>query len=306
MGVSPLTTTSKHITLTSTGLDLATANVSNQSFYYYDNNVWATRPLINQNREIVIDSNGLRLSQMGAISGQQLTWDGTSWVPSRNETVSYLAGNGIQLTNNTFKLADNLSWANNTFTIGSNTGANFVINRLTSSLTNPIQIKDENNNILTEINAAGQLSIGYNGVQNGYSIASNGFNLFAHSIARYQSAVGTTNIGSVEFGPTLLIQSVPTSNPIPSRSIVEVLDINGESRFEIQEAGYVGIKTGTPQATLDINGFTRLKKYSSEPDTCNVDRDGAIALTSQYTLCACKGSSGTWVNTSDGSSSCSW
>ena len=158
-----LTSSNRHITLTSTGLDLATSNVSNRSILYFDTDAWVTQPLINPNREVMIDSDGLRLSQMGAITGQQLTWDGASWVPSRNETVSYQAANGVQLINNTFQLASNLSWANNTFTIGSNSTASFVINRLSSTLTNPIQIKDANNAILTEINSAGQLSIGYNG-----------------------------------------------------------------------------------------------------------------------------------------------
>ncbi|MGC6368081.1 MAG: hypothetical protein ACON35_08825, partial [Candidatus Marinamargulisbacteria bacterium] len=111
-----LTSSNRHITLTSTGLDLATSNVSNRSILYFDTDAWVTQPLINPNREVMIDSDGLRLSQMGAITGQQLTWDGASWVPSRNETVSYQAANGVQLINNTFQLASNLSWANNTFT----------------------------------------------------------------------------------------------------------------------------------------------------------------------------------------------
>ena len=83
--------TSQHITLTNEGLDLATSNVNNRSILYFDTDAWVTQPLINANREVMIDSDGLRLSQMGAISGQQLTWDGASWVPSRNETVTYQA-----------------------------------------------------------------------------------------------------------------------------------------------------------------------------------------------------------------------
>jgi hypothetical protein len=73
-------------------------------------------------------------------------------------------------------------------------------------------------------------------------------------------------------------------------------------------AGNIGIGVGatTPQATLDISGTMRLAKYAAQPFACEANKDGAIALTSGYRLCACKGSTTTWVFTSDGTTSCSW
>lgn len=77
-------------------------------------------------------------------------------------------------------------------------------------------------------------------------------------------------------------------------------------RIAIASTGDVVIGAGVPQATLDIVGFTRLKKYAAQPTTCNSTTDGAIALTSQYMTCVCKGGTPAWVRTSDGTTACSW
>lgn len=70
--------------------------------------------------------------------------------------------------------------------------------------------------------------------------------------------------------------------------------------------GNVGIGTTDPKATLDINGYVKLKKYTSAPVTCSSTYDGSIALTNTYKTCVCKGTSSTWVYTTDGSTTCVW
>jgi hypothetical protein len=55
--------------------------------------------------------------------------------------------------------------------------------------------------------------------------------------------------------------------------------------------------------TADLTSL-KLTKNSSEPVTCSSGIDGRIALTSLYRLCVCNGA--TWVETSDGSTACSW
>ena len=70
--------------------------------------------------------------------------------------------------------------------------------------------------------------------------------------------------------------------------------------------GNVGIGTTTPQSTLDVNGYMRLAKNSTQPAACSSANDGAIALTHVYTLCICNGGSTSWVQSKDGSTACSW
>jgi hypothetical protein len=70
--------------------------------------------------------------------------------------------------------------------------------------------------------------------------------------------------------------------------------------------GNVGIGTTDPQAALDVNGAMRLAKNPAEPFACVAAKDGAIALTSQYTTCVCKGGSSAWVLTSNGTTTCTW
>jgi len=70
----------------------------------------------------------------------------------------------------------------------------------------------------------------------------------------------------------------------------------------------LGIGTTSPEATLDVNGYMRLAKNSSQPVACSSTYDGAIALTHVYTLCVCKGNpvSSSWLEASDGVTTCSW
>jgi len=81
---------------------------------------------------------------------------------------------------------------------------------------------------------------------------------------------------------------------------------SGTARMTILNGGNVGIGTTTPQATLDVNGYLRLAKNSSQPVACSSTSDGAIALTHLYTLCICKGGSTSWVQESNGTTACSW
>jgi hypothetical protein len=72
------------------------------------------------------------------------------------------------------------------------------------------------------------------------------------------------------------------------------------TRMVIKSSGNIGIGTLDPQATLDVNGFVKLKVNNSPPALCTAQLAGSIALTSQYSLCACNGAA--WVFTHTGTS----
>jgi hypothetical protein len=50
----------------------------------------------------------------------------------------------------------------------------------------------------------------------------------------------------------------------------------------------------------------RLRRNSTKPVGCSVNKDGAIALTHKYTLCVCRSESSGWVEARDGFTVCSW
>ena len=65
-------------------------------------------------------------------------------------------------------------------------------------------------------------------------------------------------------------------------------------------SGNVGIGTAGPQATLDVNGFIKLKVNTTDPTPCNGSTAGSIALSQSYNICVCNSTA--WIyKTSDGS-----
>ncbi len=75
------------------------------------------------------------------------------------------------------------------------------------------------------------------------------------------------------------------------------------TRMVITNNGNVGIGTPAPQATLDVKGYARLEPKSAAPVDCDAAHAGSIALTSEYSICACNGTQ--WIFTHN-ASACSW
>jgi hypothetical protein len=68
--------------------------------------------------------------------------------------------------------------------------------------------------------------------------------------------------------------------------------------------GNVGIGTTTPQATLDVNGFAKLKLNSSAPVTCAAAYQGSLALTHLARMCVCD-TTNVWSDVVTGAA-CAW
>ena len=75
-------------------------------------------------------------------------------------------------------------------------------------------------------------------------------------------------------------------------------------RMRIDNNGNVGIGTTSPVATLDVNGFIKMKKNSAAPATCDATTDGSIAMTATRTLCVCDSTS--WKQLTSPASACVW
>jgi hypothetical protein len=115
------------------------------------------------------------------------------------------------------------------------------------------------------------------------------------TIGAYNMPVGTEN-------PTIWVPGDPLfvvgngTGPGASRSTALMVLKNGN----------VGIGTTAPQATLDVNGYMRLKANASQPVVCGSTNDNVLASTSRHTLCICNGSTSSWVSVNDGTTACTW
>ncbi len=74
-------------------------------------------------------------------------------------------------------------------------------------------------------------------------------------------------------------------------------------KMRVTSSGQLAIGTTTPQATLDVGGYARLKKYTAAPVACSTTYDGSLALTSATRLCVCNGTGWVEVNSA---TSCTW
>jgi len=210
-------------------------------------------------------TSGAYNSSIGAQSLQSIT------SAENNTAIGYWSLKSLTTTNNNTaigykSMSNSTSGANNTI-IGSQSG---------------IQLNGSNNTFI--------------GSDSGYALTSGSYNTFIGKGSGSAITTGSYNT---------FIGSYNGSDAPTMSNYVVISDGGNNRRITIDNTGRTGIGTASPKATLDIEGFARLKKYTVEPVTCDTDTDGAIALNSQYTLCICKGSSG-WVKSSDGSSACVW
>lgn len=123
---------------------------------------------------------------------------------------------------------------------------------------------------------------------------------------------GSVWVGAQRFGAARYVDPSATRLLVQGSSsdagalAMKVMNAAATPLLSVRNDGNVGIGTLSPEASLDVNGAMRLAKNSSAPFACASAKDGAIALTSLYTLCVCKGGTSAWVKTADGATACSW
>jgi hypothetical protein len=114
-------------------------------------------------------------------------------------------------------------------------------------------------------------------------------------------------------GTTILGSSAATTSPSRSGDLTTGLfsstatsvsvAITGSERLTVTSSG-VGVNTSTPAATLDINGYARLKMNTSQPVACAVGTRGSLALTTSGRACVCA-SNDVWSDMVSGKA-CNW
>jgi hypothetical protein len=79
---------------------------------------------------------------------------------------------------------------------------------------------------------------------------------------------------------------------------------NNSARITVTSSGDIGVGTTSPKATLDVNGYAKLKLNSSAPVACAANYYGSIALSNDASMCVCS-TTGNWykMNTTN---ACVW
>lgn len=104
--------------------------------------------------------------------------------------------------------------------------------------------------------------------------------------------IGVEEDGTASYNASLVFQTRNTdSDTIPL------------TRMVILSNGNVGIGLTAPSATLDVNGYLKLKTNTAAPITCNSTLKGALAFTSATRLCLCDGTSWKEANSA---TACTW
>ena len=120
------------------------------------------------------------------------------------------------------------------------------------------------------------------------------------------NATTSTNLANGSLGTIPYQSSANTTSMLAVGTSGYILQSNGAAApsWTSQSSLNVG-NASNVTGTADLTSL-KLTKNSVAPVACTSVIDGRIALTSLYTLCVCDGTTSTWVETSDGSTACSW
>lgn len=185
----------------------------------------------------------------------------------------------------------------------------------TASPGNLLEVDNNNTNSAIYANNAGYGNGVFGNSVNGIGVnaAANGTNAAVVGV-NYGGSSGPGVVGSSTSGASGLFQSAGAANTAPTlvteryststADLFQAQNASGVSLVKITDTGNVGIGTTGPQATLDVNGYARLKLNSSQPVVCSSTNQGAIALNHLAQMCACNGSS--WIFADSTGAACSW
>lgn len=237
-------------------------------------------------------------------------WDGSAWHESVRITTNTLIATGADFTN-TVRIRGTVALSSPTLHV---TGAYMGGNITSMSLVNSNTYV---NNAIGYVNTAPVVGL----------VTWQGTGNYGNTLSFLQaggsgegdfSAVGANaKLGSLEFWGTngnsfhqaaniaAYSDGTPTATSTPGKLAFTTIGADGVGyeRMRISSNGNVGIGTTIPSATLDVNGYMKLKKNTVAPVACSTSSDGSLALTSARRLCVCDGSDWKEVNSA---TACTW
>lgn len=175
-----------------------------------------------------------------------------------------------------------------------------------------------NNTIIGASSMTG-LTTGFFNTAVGYGAMNGVTTRYGNTAIGYSAGPSTSNVfggvflgygaGRYETGNnTLYIDNATRANTTDGRTkalVYGIFDADPANQKLTFNAN-VGIGTTTPAVALDVNGQVKIQKSSSQPFACDMAHDATLAVTSAYRTCICKGTTTTWVFTTDGTTTCTW
>jgi hypothetical protein len=166
-----------------------------------------------------------------------------------------------------------------------------------------VNIRQGNGTVTGSISTGSQFLdlTGYSGIRFDDNAGDVGFKTLGPAMWDVYSGSNFTFAGYTGFGGEVVMKNRENNSEVFHAYLADAA--NPRVTFPNAKVG-IGSGSTSPRATLDVDGFVRLARYSSEPKACSGADDGAIALTSGARMCVCDDPNG-WVEISD-RTPCSW
>ena len=232
---------------------------------------------------------GRTLSSTAPTSGQTLKWNGTSWTPGNDSTVSYTGSNGLTLSGTTFKMGGNLA---NATTIGTSSTNTLKLTGIQTGATTD-SVMMISSGVLKKIATSSITGTTYS-AGNGMNLSGTTMNWGGNLSAATTIGTSSTNtlkLTGIQAGASTDSVMVISSGVVKKVAQSTVGSSTGQwttsgSNIYNANSGNVGVNTSSPNASLDIKGSLAVNRtaissgYSSSSTAYNVAAtDHIVAIT---------------------------